>query len=131
MTSTPVKKPSAIKSLCLFTNILDVKKNSYTRQVGYAKSKRKATKYGTTPWALKQKRKGNSKIDEHINKSLYKWIMHHPKVVQSQIVNDYLKVKIYGHTEPQLVPKLLLHVYIRELHNNLLLTQTMLDSKKQ
>ena len=25
MTSTPVKKPSARKSLCLFTNILDVK----------------------------------------------------------------------------------------------------------
>ena len=29
MTSTPVKKPSARKSLCLFTNILDVKKNCY------------------------------------------------------------------------------------------------------
>ena len=26
MTSTPVKKPSAIKSLCLFTNILGMKK---------------------------------------------------------------------------------------------------------
>ena len=27
MTSTPVKKQSSRKSLCLFTNILDVKKN--------------------------------------------------------------------------------------------------------
>ena len=26
MTSTPVKKPSARKSLCLFTNIFDIKK---------------------------------------------------------------------------------------------------------
>ena len=26
MTSTPVKKPSAQKSLCFFTNLLDVKK---------------------------------------------------------------------------------------------------------
>ena len=29
MTSTPVNKPSAQKSLCLFTNILDVKDNCY------------------------------------------------------------------------------------------------------
>ena len=45
--------------------------------------------------------------------------MHHPQVVQSPIVNDCLKVKIDGHTEPQLVPKLLLHVCVREPHNNL------------
>ena len=45
--------------------------------------------------------------------------MHHPKVVQSPIVNDFVKVKIDGHTEPQLVPKLLLHVSVRELNNNL------------
>ena len=29
MKLTPVKKPLAQKSLCLFTNILDVKKNCY------------------------------------------------------------------------------------------------------
>ena len=45
--------------------------------------------------------------------------MYHPQVVQSPIVNDGLKVKIDGHTEPQLVPKFLLQVSIRELHNNL------------
>ena len=45
--------------------------------------------------------------------------MHNPLVVQSPIVNDCLKVNIYGHTEPQLVPKLLLQVSVRELHNNL------------
>ena len=48
-TSTPTKKPRAQKSLCLFTNILDVKKIA-TRQFGAAKSKRKIIKYGTTPW---------------------------------------------------------------------------------
>ena len=31
MTPTPVNKPSAIKSLCLFNNILDVKKKTATR----------------------------------------------------------------------------------------------------
>ena len=45
--------------------------------------------------------------------------MHHPQVVQSPIVNDVLKVKIDGHTEPKLVPGFLLQVYIREPHNNL------------
>ena len=45
--------------------------------------------------------------------------MHHPQVVQSPIVNDSLKVKIDGHNELQLVPKLLLQVSVRELHNNL------------
>ena len=45
--------------------------------------------------------------------------MHHPQVVQSPIVNDCLKVKIDGHTEPQLVTKLLLRVSVRELRNNL------------
>ena len=58
MTSTPVKKPRARKWLSIFTNILDVKKTS-TRQVGAAKSKGKEIKYWNTPWALKQKRKGN------------------------------------------------------------------------
>ena len=50
MTSTPVKKPSAQKSLCMFTNILEVKKKTAYRQVGGAKSKFKAIKFGNTTW---------------------------------------------------------------------------------
>ena len=46
-------------------------------------------------------------------------MMHHPQVVQSPIFNDCLKMKIYGHTRPQIVPKLLLHVSSREFHNSL------------
>ena len=68
---------------------------------------------------MKQKRKGDSKIDEDIKKSLYNWIMHYPQVVQSPIFNDCLKVKIDSHTEPQLFPKHLLRVSVREFHNNL------------
>ena len=45
--------------------------------------------------------------------------MHHPQVVQSPLVNDCLKVKLDVHTEPQLVPKFLLQVSVRELHNKL------------
>ena len=39
--------------------------------------------------------------------------------MQSPIVNDCIKVKIDGHTEPKLVPKLLLQVSVRELHKHL------------
>ena len=65
------------------------------------------------------KEKSKFKNNDQIKKSLYNWIMHHPQVFQSQIVNDFLKVKIDGHTEPQLVPKLLLQVSVRELRNDL------------
>ena len=82
----------------MFNNILEVKKKTSYRRVGSAKYKRKAIKFGNTPCALKQKRKGYSKLDEQIRKSLYNWIIHHPQVVQSPIVNDFLKVKIDGHT---------------------------------
>ena len=68
---------------------------------------------------MKPKKKRNSKIDEQRKKSLYNWVMHHPQVVQSPIGNDCLKVKIDGHTKPQLVPKCLLKVSVRELYNNL------------
>ena len=50
MTSTPVNKPSAQKSLCMFTNILGVKNRTAYCRVGAAKSKRKAIKFGNTPW---------------------------------------------------------------------------------
>ena len=65
-----------------------MRKKPATCRFGASKSKRKSIKYGTTQWALKQKRKGNSKIDEQINKSLYNWIMHHPQLVIAQLVDD-------------------------------------------
>ena len=40
-------------------------------------------------------------------------------IFQSPISNDCLKVVLYDQTEPQLVPKLLLQVSVRELHNSL------------
>ena len=48
MTSTPVKKPSARKSLCLFTNILNVKRKTAERRIGAAKSKHRAMKVGNS-----------------------------------------------------------------------------------
>ena len=119
MTQTIVKKPSASKSLRLFTNIFDVKNRTSIRYVGAAKSKRKAIKAGCGLWTNKTKRKRHSKTNEQIKHKLYKWITRHPQVVQSSISNDCLKVIFDDQTEPQMVPKLLLRVSVRGLHNSL------------
>ena len=71
ITPTPVNNPSARKPLCLFTNMLDVKNKTATRQVRYAKSKRKATKSGSKPWSLKREQKESTKINDLVNKSIY------------------------------------------------------------
>ena len=48
MPSTPAKKLSARKSLCLFTNILDVKPKTSKRCFVAAKYRRKAMKVGNS-----------------------------------------------------------------------------------
>ena len=68
---------------------------------------------------MDKKQKNHSKINEQIKRNLYTWITRHPQVVQSPISNDCLKVVLYDQTEPQLVPKCLLQVSVRELHNSL------------
>ena len=82
MTSTPVKKPSAGRSLCIFTNILDVKPKTAKRRYVAAKSKLRSMKVGNSLRIKKTKRKGYSKINEQIKFNLYTWIISHPQVVQ-------------------------------------------------
>ena len=65
------------------------------------------------------KRKGDSNINEYIKRNMYAWITNHTQVVQLPIFNDCLKVMLNDQTEPQLVPKLLLQMSVRELHNRL------------
>ena len=52
MTSTKVNKPTARKSLCLFTNRLDMKKETAIHKLRAAKSRRKVIRSGNKPWAL-------------------------------------------------------------------------------
>ena len=66
-----------------------------------------------------KKRKGNSIINDEIKCNLYAWITCHPQVVQSSISNDCLKVIFDDQKEPQLVPKLLIQVSVRDMHNRL------------
>ena len=68
---------------------------------------------------MEKKPKGHSKINEQIKRNLYTWITRHPQVVQSPISNDCLKVMLDDQKEPQIVPKLLLKVSVREIHNSL------------
>ena len=69
MTSTPVKKPNARKSLCIFTNILNVENKTAKPCYVDSKSKRKAMKVGNSLWTNKPKRKGHSKVNEHIKRN--------------------------------------------------------------
>ena len=120
MTSTPVKKKkSARKSLCLFTNILDVKLKTAKRRILPAKFKRRAMKVCTIQWTKKTKRKGHSKINDQIKCNLYAWITRHTQVFQSPISNDCLTFMVDDQTKPQLVPNFLLQVSVRELYNSL------------
>ena len=76
-------------------------------------------KLGKSLWKKHKTRKGHSKINDHIKRNLYTWITRHPQVVQSPISNYCLKLVLDDWSEPQLVPKLLLQVSVRELHNSL------------
>ena len=69
MISSPVKKLSAKKSLCLFTNILDVKPTTAKGRFVAAKYRRKAMKVCNSLWT-KKKRKVHSKINEQIKCNL-------------------------------------------------------------
>ena len=59
------------------------------------------------------------KINEYVIISIYNCILQHPQVFQPPIANYGLKFFIDGQAEPQLVPKLLLQLSFRELHNSM------------
>ena len=97
---------------------MDINPKTAKRRFVAAKSKRKTMKVCNSLWTKKTKKR-HSKITLHIKRNIYTWITCHPQAVHSPISNDCLKVMLYYQTEPQLVPKLLLQVSVRELHNSL------------
>ena len=67
------------------------------------------------------KRKGWTKVNKELEEKVVSFIKNHPNVVQSPIMNDYVSVKdTVDPSVVQKVPKLLLQVSIRELHNDLI-----------
>ena len=63
-------------------------------------------------WLSIPKTKVHTNINEQVKKYRYNRILQHPQVVQYPIANDCLNVSIDGHSEPQLVPKLSMQVYL-------------------
>ena len=72
-------------------------------------------------WSSITKTKVHTKPNKRVNKYLYNWILHHPQVVHNPIYNDRLKVSIDCHSEIKLVSKMLLQVYVQELHNRMVI----------
>ncbi len=67
------------------------------------------------------KSKGWTKVDKDLEEKVHSFITNHPHVVQSPLMNDCVSVK--DKADPTIVhkvPKLLLQVSIRELHNDLI-----------
>ena len=77
MTSTQVKKKIARKSLCLFTNILDVKPKTEKRCVVAAKFKHRTMKMVTRKWTHKKTKWAFKNKWAH-KRNLYAWITRHP-----------------------------------------------------
>ena len=114
-----LKKPSARKFLCQFTETLDVKPKTDFCRLCASKSKHKAIRAGSMLWSSIWKQHIHNQINECVEKYLYKFILYHPQVVQSPIANDRLRFYIYGQSGPQLVLKLLLQLSFIEPHNTM------------
>ena len=97
-----MKNLSEIKPLGKFLDMLEVKPMTDVRRFCDAKSKQKATR------AIIILRLGHSKINHKVRKEIYNWILQHPQVIQPPISDDFLKLPIDDHVEPQLVPNVLL-----------------------
>ena len=72
---------SARKSLCIFTEVLDVKSKTAVRGVGCAKSKRKSIRAGSMMWSIIPNSKRHTKINEQVKKYLCNFILQHSQVL--------------------------------------------------
>ena len=85
-----------------------VKNKTAALRLGDAKPERKTIKAGSVLWPSIPKRPGQKKLKNGLRIFFNDWILQHPQVVQSPISNDWLKVSIAGHYEPQVATKLFL-----------------------
>ena len=75
-------------------------------------------------WSSAKRRKGFTNINDSDKSSLQKWIIYQPNVLQYPIANDCIKVKfdnVNGGVKTELNQKVLLQVYGREIHIDMLL----------
>jgi len=73
------------------------------------------------PWSRVKQRKGFTKITAEIREKLNDWVLAaHLHVIQSPITNDTLLIDYRNTGVTTRVPKLLIEISIRDLHNDLL-----------
>ena len=102
---------------------LGLKKSTGFRLLKNAKTKRKCIRRtaNAVSWSAVKKRVGYRKVSVAIRKKVYDWAMKHPLVVHSPFMNDSLLIRDPENLRVKIrVPKLLLSVCYRELHNDML-----------
>ena len=70
-------------------------------------------------WSALPPRRKYSKVSEEVKDGLKKWIINHPSVTESPLMNDTLIIKDKEKKKIR-VPKLLLSISVRELHNQMI-----------
>ena len=100
-----VKRPSAIKALRKFSEAFDVKTKTSVHRLGDSKSERNTIRVGNMMCYNIPERSGHENTNDRVEKALYNWITKYPKVVQSPIINDPLKVSIEGNAGTYFFPK--------------------------
>ena len=100
-------KPSAIKSLCHFSDPFYVKQKTSFHKLDDDKTKRKAIRKGNSLCSTIQNLEMCNKNYVRVKKDMHHWIIQHLQVVRSTIANYIVKLYIDGHTEKS-ISKLLL-----------------------
>jgi hypothetical protein len=112
------KKPSKREQI----KLLGMNYSSGWRFLQNGMVKRKLLTQGdnNASWSRVKPRKGFTKITLEIREKLNQWILGHPRVIQSPITNDTLLIRNRETGVITRVPKLLIEISIRELHNDLI-----------
>ena len=113
VTSEYIRKHISRRPLRQFSDLFDVKHKNYVHQFGAVNMTIKVISNRTYLCYNIKNKKGYTKINARIKQDLYDFITQHTHVVQTTIENYTIKVSIDSTTEKQVVPKLLLEVYVR------------------
>ena len=108
-----VKKTSARKSLCQFLDILDVKPKTSVCMFCAAKTKCKSIRAGSMLWYSIPNRRGYLKINQQSKQIYLKFNSTTSSGCGVSNSKLFSKISIDGQVEPQLVLKLLLHLFFR------------------
>jgi hypothetical protein len=119
---SPGERCAKMPSIREQTKLLGMNYSSGRRFLQNGKAKRQLLTQGenTVSWSRVKQCKGFTKITLEIREKLNDWILAHPHVIQSPITNDTLLIGNRNTGVTTRVPKLLIEISIRELHNDLL-----------